>query len=83
VDPSLVRRLHRTLHEIAFRDPLEVADLAIDGDDLRQAGVSAGPALGRLLQRLLELVLADPTINHRDVLLAHARRMLNEDGAPT
>jgi tRNA nucleotidyltransferase (CCA-adding enzyme) len=59
-----------------------VADLAIDGDDLRQAGVSAGPALGRLLQRLLDLVLADPTSNHRDVLLARVRSMLHEDGAP-
>jgi hypothetical protein len=35
-----------------------------------------------LLQRLLDLVLADPTSNHRDVLLARVRSMLHEDGAP-
>jgi tRNA nucleotidyltransferase (CCA-adding enzyme) len=55
---------------IAFRDPLELADLAIDGDDLRAAGVPNGPATGRWLARLLDVVVDDPAKNQRDVLLA-------------
>jgi tRNA nucleotidyltransferase (CCA-adding enzyme) len=64
--------LHRTLIATAFRDPIEIADLAVDGDDLRRAGIAAGPALGRMLAHLLEWVIADPTRNQRDALLAFA-----------
>ena len=72
IAPALVRRLHRTLIATAFRDPIEIADLAVDGDDLRRAGIAAGPALGRMLAHLLEWVIADPTRNQRDALLAIA-----------
>lgn len=48
--------------------------LAVDGDDLIATGVPAGPALGRMLHRLLELVLTDPASNRRDTLLEKVRR---------
>ncbi len=73
--PSAWRSLHRRLIRVAFRDPLEVGDLALDGDDLRHAGLAAGPALGRTLQSLLAFVLEDPARNHTDQLLAEARRL--------
>ena len=66
---SAYRRMQRT----AFRDPVEIGDLAVDGDDLRGAGISAGPAIGRTLDALLEWVLEDPARNTRAKLLAHAR----------
>jgi len=47
--------------------------LAVTGDDLMQAGVPRGPEVGRTLDRLLALVLADPTLNTREALLARAR----------
>jgi tRNA nucleotidyltransferase (CCA-adding enzyme) len=62
---------YRRALRIAWRDPIELADLALDGDDLRQAGVPSGPALGRTLHQLLELVIADPALNTREELLAH------------
>ena len=58
------------LARIAWRDPIEVADLAIDGEDLRQAGVPGGPAMGRALRGLLTWVLDDPARNTREALLA-------------
>jgi tRNA nucleotidyltransferase (CCA-adding enzyme) len=73
IAPTLVRALYRRLAVIAFRDPIDVADLAVDGDDLRSAGVPPGPALGRTLQRLLELVLEAPSSNTREALLALVR----------
>jgi len=73
VAPTLVRALYRRLAVVAFRDPIDVADLAVDGDDLRGAGVPPGPALGRTLQRLLELVLEAPSSNTREALLALVR----------
>jgi len=54
--------------------PLSLADLAVDGDDLRlELGLPPGPAMGRLLGRLLASVLADPSRNTQATLLADAR----------
>ena len=58
---------------VAYRDPIEMADLAVDGDDLRAAGIPAGPRLGAVLQALLDAVLADPSRNTVTTLLEHAR----------
>jgi hypothetical protein len=81
VAPVLVRRLHRVLIATAFRDPIEIADLAVDGDDLRRVGIPAGPALGRMLARLLEWVIDDPTRNTREALLAYASAELHGTSA--
>ncbi|NUO61992.1 MAG: hypothetical protein HOQ34_00325 [Gemmatimonadaceae bacterium] len=60
---------------IAFRDPIEIADLAVDGDDLRRAGFAAGPVLGKILSALVEWVIEDPARNVPDRLLERARRL--------
>ena len=59
---------------IAFRDPLSVNDLAIDGGDLMELGIPPGPAIGSLLRRLLDTVIDDPTQNERERLIEIARR---------
>ena len=48
-------------------------DLAITGVDLLAAGLR-GPAIGEALDRLLERVLDDPTLNRRDTLLGLVER---------
>jgi hypothetical protein len=58
----------------AFRDPLDLGSLAVDGDDLRRAGIPPGKSLGKILQALLELVISDPTRNTADFLLLAAQR---------
>lgn len=65
--------LYRRALRSAFTDPLTLADLAIDGEDLRQAGVPAGKEMGAMLERLLEVVLVDPRLNTRESLLARVR----------
>jgi tRNA nucleotidyltransferase (CCA-adding enzyme) len=69
------RNLYRRMLHIAQHDPIEVADLAIDGDDLRSAGIPDGPHFGTILRELLALVVADPAHNTRDGLLAHATQL--------
>ncbi len=50
--------------------------LAVTGHDLVAEGVvSPGPAMGGLLDRLLDLVLDDPALNQRDLLLDRARAL--------
>lgn len=74
--PRAVRRLYRRATRIAWRDPIEVADLALDGDDLRSLGVPKGPAMGELLQHLLTIVIADPERNTHAELSACATTWL-------
>ncbi len=53
--------------------------LAIDGHDLQQAlGLSPGPELGEILERLADVALDDPRRNDRETLLGLARRMAEE-----
>ena len=55
---------------------LRRGDLAVSGQDLMAAGVPAGPAIGQVLERLLALVVDDPTLNERDALLARAKEIV-------
>lgn len=64
-----VRMLFRRFTWIAFNHPIEVADLAIDGDDLRRVGVAPGPALGDTLRYLVDAVVENPSLNTREALL--------------
>jgi tRNA nucleotidyltransferase (CCA-adding enzyme) len=68
-----VHSVYRRGLRIAFRDPVEMSDLAVDGDDLRKAGIPPGPVLGRMLAVLLERVVEDPSLNEVETLLAIAR----------
>ncbi len=54
--------------------PLRLGDLAVNGSDLKAAGLPAGPELGRTLRRLLDAVLEDPSRNTRERLLELAVR---------
>ena len=55
--------------------PHRLADLAVDGDDLIEAGFREGPLLGRVLQTLLAEVVEEPERNSREQLLTRAREL--------
>jgi putative nucleotidyltransferase with HDIG domain len=67
--------------ELAASVVLDRSRLAVDGDDLMtELGLPAGPRLGRILDELLERVIAEPKLNDRASLLLLAESMLAEDG---
>jgi len=74
-----VRALYRRAVRSAYRDPVELADLAVDGDDLAGVGIAPGPLIGEILRRLLDAVIDDPTLNVRDRLIARARELVAGD----
>ena len=49
---------------------MEIGDLAIGGDELRHAGIPAGPIYAKILHVLLEKVIEDPARNTPEALLA-------------
>jgi poly(A) polymerase/tRNA nucleotidyltransferase (CCA-adding enzyme) len=70
----------RVAAEVAASVVLDRSKLAVRGDDLiADLGVPAGPTLGRILDALLERVIADPALNDRATLLLLAESMLTED----
>lgn len=73
--PRQVQALHRRMTRSAFRDVVDLGGLAVDGDDLRRAGIRPGPGLGKILQTLLAEVLEDPARNTTDWLLQEAQRL--------
>ena len=56
-------------------DCLRIADLAVTGKDLMEAGMKPGPQLGETLNRLLVLVLHQPERNVKKELLEEAARI--------
>jgi len=56
-------------------EPLTRKQLAVTGNDLVSIGIPAGPGLGAVLDRLLALVVDDPSLNTREVLLSRARSL--------
>ncbi len=81
-----VLRMHELIHgqpapwlDVVWRvrsrgDAWARRQLAIDGNQLVALGLS-GPAVGRVLDALLERVLDDPSLNTRERLLALAREL--------
>ena len=73
---TTVANIYRRVVRSAFRDPVELSDLAVDGDDLRAIGVAEGPEMGWVLHRLLDVVLDDPRRNTVDELQRLAGELL-------
>jgi hypothetical protein len=67
----------RVAAELEASAVLDLSRLAVNGDDLMtELGLPQGPHLGKLLDELLELVIADPKRNDRATLLLLAESML-------
>ena len=53
---------------------LSLKELAVTGRDLISAGQRPGPELGKVLNRLLELVLEHPEYNTKEILLERVKQ---------
>lgn len=69
----------RIMHIIERKDPLSVKDLAINGNDILSLGVKEGRSIGKMLNELLELVLKNPELNQRDILMNIVKKELLND----
>ncbi len=80
-DANGLDELRQRVHEqLEAEVVLDRADLAVNGDDLiAELGLASGPALGRILDALLDRVIADPDLNDRPTLLMLAQAMLTEE----
>ncbi len=76
----LLERVDRVLAEDAA---FSLKDLAVDGHDvMRVGGLDPGPGVGRILNRLLDEVLEDPSLNTRLALKARIRELVDSGEVP-
>jgi hypothetical protein len=76
---GLMEIRRRVADQLAGGLVLDLHGLAVDGEVLmRELGLPPGPELGRVLDGLLDRVIADPATNQRATLLGLARTMLAE-----
>ena len=59
---------------VARGEATALRQLALTGSDLLALGLPSGPAVGVALERLLDLVLEDPSRNTRDQLQEAVRQ---------
>lgn len=79
-DPKPVLRLiRRARREIQGGAPLRLQELAVDGRDLIALGLKPSPRFGVILEGLMQRVLEDPSMNHRDHLLSLVKSEIGEE----
>ena len=76
-----VASLYRRAVRSAYRDPIEIGDLAVNGSDLEKAGIT-GPKVGQVLRGLLEIVVESPARNVHSDLLELAASLTNNNNKP-
>src|SRR5258705_2071695 len=69
-----VASVYKRAIKIAYKDPIALSDLAIDGNDLEKLGVR-GPAGGVSFRKHLNVVITDPRKNTHEELLKIARSL--------
>ena len=62
---DVVRRINALRTILREAPALTIADLALDGSDLKKLGLPPGPQFGEILRYLLEEVLDRPEVNNR------------------
>ncbi len=68
--------------ELDRKPPISLNDLKIDGEIvMKKLKLKPGPAVGKILNHLLEKVLDDPQFNQEEFLLEEAKRFWKENQA--
>ena len=75
-DAAAIRALHARITKTRLSAALELADLAVDGDTLRAAGIPPGPLYAKILNSLLDRVLATPSLNTEPALMAEVPKIV-------
>lgn len=69
----------KALYQIAIDENqcIKISDLVIGGKELMELGMSPGREMGQMLHYLLERVLEEPELNHKDKLITLVKDKLN------
>ncbi|MDD4381887.1 MAG: HD domain-containing protein [Candidatus Dojkabacteria bacterium] len=75
-DPKEITLLQGRISDVLHQDmALKVTDLRVKGEDLVAIGIQEGPELGAILRQLLDIVVDDPSLNTKEVLIEKAKEI--------
>ena len=78
-DPKEIEVFSNRISDIRSKDMvIKISDLDITGEDLISINVPTGPIMGEVLNAILEIVIDDPGMNRKDLLLAAAKDFYNK-----
>ncbi|MBI4977388.1 MAG: HD domain-containing protein [Spirochaetes bacterium] len=76
--PKLLRRIDKIIED---ENAITVKDLAVNGNDIMVAfKLHPGPIIGMVLTHCLDLILEEPSLNTKEILLEKARLFLEQAG---
>jgi len=67
---QLKQEEERVKEVLTQKPPLSLKDLALTGQDLKDLGYPEGKKLGQVLKELLNIILEEPALNQKKILLA-------------
>jgi tRNA nucleotidyltransferase/poly(A) polymerase len=74
-----LEKLKKRIKKLKVKEAaLTLKDLVVNGEDIMDLGLAAGPIVGKILDHLLEVVINHPRQNKRELLLMEAKRVLRE-----
>ncbi len=78
--PAPIERLKGRINKVIEEEnAITVRDLDVNGNDIMETFyLKPGPVIGEILNSLLELVLDDPEMNRKDILLKKAREYVEK-----
>lgn len=82
IDPRFHAMRTKVRQILEDHEPLNLSDLAIKGSDLLNLGIPRGPQIGRILEELLDEVLANPDLNTPQYLLDRALQLKEKTDEP-
>lgn len=82
IDPRFHAMRTKVRQILEDHEPLNLSDLAIKGSDLLNLGIPRGPQIGRILEELLDDVLANPDLNTPQYLLDRALQLKEKTDEP-
>lgn len=75
-----LHKIHDIYNEIiSSNNCITVADMEINGNDLIDLGVEKGPMIGSILNELLNMVLDEPDLNKREILIQKAKEIIDRN----
>ena len=79
-DENEIEVFSHRISEVRSKDmALKIGDLDIKGEDLIGIGIESGPIMGKVLYKLLDIVIEDPGMNNKDLLLQAAKSIIKEN----
>jgi tRNA nucleotidyltransferase (CCA-adding enzyme) len=75
-DPKEITLLQGRISDVLHQDmALKITDLRVKGEDLVAIGIQKGPELGTTLRQLLDMVVEDPSLNTKEMLIKKAKEI--------